>query len=208
MGGRLVMPVNDILIPPGLAYLKKLTPAGTLSLSEGLTLAYLASKSEAAIVEIGSREGKSACFLAAGSRMGRKHKVYCIDPWERWEHYQKYHPGAHQQFKVQTEPYKDMIKPIHGFSLEIASKWTGSIGLLYVDGDHSKAYEDYQAWFGFVIEGGYVAFHDQEWDCVQAAIEKMQNIVDWHTVNRLQWGRKKTNTGGNNGTEVDNTTVS
>ncbi len=55
---------------------------GWLSHREGRLLYALAKKcpAETSIVEIGSFEGKSAIWLASGSKRGNQIKVYSIDP--------------------------------------------------------------------------------------------------------------------------------
>jgi predicted O-methyltransferase YrrM len=47
-------------------------------------------------------------------------------------------------------------------SEELAPEWTGSIDLLFIDGDHAEesVARDWEMWSGFVVPGGRVVFHD------------------------------------------------
>ncbi len=47
-------------------------------------------------------------------------------------------------------------------SHEVASRWSGEVDLLFIDGDHSQAgcERDWSSWRGFVALGGRVVFHD------------------------------------------------
>lgn len=138
---------------------------GWLSLDEAKLLAVLASKipSEYDIVEIGSFQGRSTCALAVGLKMGRCKRIHAIDT----------HRGLPGIFPETTLPIlqanlrsKHFTKnvTIHlGTSEDNARSWRGkSIGLLFVDGDHS--YEsvkcDYEAWLPHLAPGGFIAFHD------------------------------------------------
>lgn len=52
------------------------------------------------------------------------------------------------------------IKFIHGASLDVAKTWNKPIGVLFIDGNHDKAGEDFEAWEKFVVPGGVILFHD------------------------------------------------
>jgi predicted O-methyltransferase YrrM len=47
-----------------------------------------------------------------------------------------------------------------------------SISMLFIDGDHSKAGEDIDAWYGKVKSGGIICGHDWHWQCVYEAVSK------------------------------------
>lgn len=189
----------DLIIPDELEYLKTLIPTYSIYLSEGLSLAYLASKSKL-IVEIGSDRGRSACFMAAGNKEAI---VYCVDTWDLRSAYMDtghgfkinyQNPEYMEIFKIQTKPFKDRIFPIKGFSVNIAAKWKKPIDLLFIDADHGKVFEDYTAWYPHIISGGIIAFHDADMEAVKKAIEqiKQQNqLIGWTTINRLVYAIKK-----------------
>lgn len=49
---------------------------------------------------------------------------------------------------------------INKASLDVAKYWNKSIGVLFIDGNHDCAGEDFLAWEKFVVKGGYILFHD------------------------------------------------
>lgn len=179
--------LSDVFIPPDIDYLIGLS--GAIRLSEGLRLARLASLAEnGVIVEIGSYRGQSTCFLASGSKCGHNVPVYAVDCWDMREDYKerdwkKYHhyndPRNKEIFTRQTEPYKDLITPIQGFSLEVAKTWNKPIAVLFIDGDHDEGMSDYKAWGKWVIPGGYIAFHDYDWPSVRNACERIRKTKQW-----------------------------
>jgi predicted O-methyltransferase YrrM len=48
------------------------------------------------------------------------------------------------------------------YSAAVASRWTGAVDLVFIDGDHSEAgvRTDWEDWHDFVEPGGVVLFHD------------------------------------------------
>jgi predicted O-methyltransferase YrrM len=88
-------------------------------------------------VEIGTAQGGSALM----AREASKGEVYTIDDTDLgFEH--------------------DNINKILGDSLEVAKTWKKKIDVLFIDGDHTKAREDYNAWKKHMKKGGYILFHD------------------------------------------------
>ncbi len=47
-------------------------------------------------------------------------------------------------------------------SHEVASRWSGEVDLLFIDGDHSEAgcQLDWSSWQRFIVPGGHAIFHD------------------------------------------------
>lgn len=189
----------DLLIPKELAYLKKLVPEYSIYLSEGLTLSYLASKAQT-IVEIGSDRGRSACFMAAGNK---KADIFCIDTWDMRPAYMdeghgfKINYQLHEYkaiFDKQTEPFKERVHPVKSYSVKAALKWKRPIDLLFIDADHGKALEDYNAWYPHVAKGGVIVFHDANMEAVRLAIRHIKRklqLSGWTTVSRLVYAVKK-----------------
>lgn len=195
---------NDALIPGDIDYLKTLKPLINLSLIEGLKLCWLASLAEHNIVEIGSYMGRSACFLAAGSKAGNKCKVTCIEPWhqrnlkfdtrspEKLNIFAKL--GIREQFDRQTEPYKNLIIAKQGYSAQIAKAWNAPVGLIFIDGNHNEAYTDFELWHRHIVSGGVMAFHDINFPHVAEQIHKIkksQILKNWVTINRLAYAQKR-----------------
>jgi predicted O-methyltransferase YrrM len=155
---------------------------GWLATVEGERLTALASTVPAGqvIVELGSYRGKSSCYLAAGSHAGNHVPVYCVDLWElggQWETDVERRPGGalhhddpahHEAFRVNTEPFRDVIREVQADSLSAARVvnrrcwWWWQVGLLFIDADHryeaTKA--NLNAWTPHMAPGGWVVIHD------------------------------------------------
>lgn len=150
--------------------------SGYLWKREGARLAYLAQRvpKGQVIVELGSNQGKSACFLARGSSRGNHVPVHCVDLWDlggQWEHthlrtgapLRFEHPDTLRTFLEQTAPFSDLIVEHKAPSTAVGQLWDGPpVGLLFVDGDHSYpgVRGDIEAWERHVAPGGWVCFHD------------------------------------------------
>ena len=137
---------------------------GLISIEEGSRLRDLAASvpSGMPIIEIGSHKGMSTTFIAAGAP---NCPVYAVDLWDlggqkRWEGLHA-DPDTFETFLRQTAPFQN-ITPIKSASLDAARVWTGSIGMLFIDGDHSYegCHGDYEAWTKFLVGGGILAIHD------------------------------------------------
>ena len=126
------------------------------------------------IVEIGSLEGKSTCWLGLGTKNANREKVTAVDPFTGSPEHQK---GAlfeqelivdegttYRVFKenIKKMGLNDYVTPIVGLSEEVGKGWNKPIRLLFIDGDHS--YEasklDFETWSPFVVKGGLIGFHD------------------------------------------------
>ena len=130
---------------------------------------------EGEVVEIGSLMGRSTCWLwlwgakAPGvkrsrpwiismgpkeHRAGKRHEVAVLA--EEGTTFNRFleNLAAHQ--------VKSWVRPVVKGSLEAARTWKKPIRLLFIDGDHryEATRDDFEAWSGFVISGGYIAFHD------------------------------------------------
>lgn len=144
---------------------------GLISRETGVALALLARdvSPHLAIVEIGTRRGKSACFLAEGARGGKGAHVWSIDAWDLkgnadgWLHHAS--PQNRTVFYAQVARLglTHHITQLNDFSVRIAQSWTGpQIGLFFVDGDHAyvSVRADFQAWSKHFTHGTVVAFDD------------------------------------------------
>ena len=135
-----------------LAVTNPATLEGLITEAEGKVLADYASRvpPHLAIVEVGSYKGKSAAYLASRSEA----HIYCVDAWGLDGNT----PGrfrydlAYEVFIWQTEPWRDRITPIVGFSTDVAHDWTLPIGLLWIDGSHHylDVLADLEAWWPHV----------------------------------------------------------
>ena len=94
-------------------------------------------------LEIGTKYGGSALVAAHAAKV----EIYTIDP----------HPELYMWKGRQEE---SGIHFIRGLSLEVAKNWDKPIGVLFIDGNHSEAGQDFEAWEKFVIPNGIILFHD------------------------------------------------
>jgi predicted O-methyltransferase YrrM len=124
------------------------------------------------VVEIGVYEGSSALALCAA--LGPSAELHLIDPFGR-------HPDALPGGWGATEwatrrVVERAMRRLGGeaprvrwhiaLSAEVASRWSGEVDVVFIDGDHSEAgcELDWSCWHGFVGVGGRVIFHDARAD--------------------------------------------
>lgn len=128
-----------------------------------------------AFVEIGSYLGASTAFLAEGIRRRAAPTIlHCVDTWMN-DAMSEGPRDTYAEFQKNVEPYGETIQPLRGYSSEVAGGFEESVGLLFLDGDHS--YEavraDVDAWLHKVSPGGIVILHDVGWaDGVQRVIRE------------------------------------
>jgi MMP 1-O-methyltransferase len=136
---------------------------GWLSDSQGRALfeAAASTTGRGAIVEIGSWKGRSTTWLAMGARLAGR-RICAVDPHRA----SREDPSAdtRQEFldNLQRAGIADVVDPFVMSSEEAAARITGSVELLFIDGDHSEdgARRDGELWLPRLVEGGTVMFHD------------------------------------------------
>ena len=135
---------------------------------------------KAVIVEIGSWEGKSTAYLAGGSKIGKKAKVYAIDPHQdSYAHIPKLGKGIStlEAFKenMLKAGVQDIVEPIVKLSKDAAVGWDKPIEFLWIDGEHSykEAKQDFNLFEKNVIDGGLIAFHDATYDNVKTVVKEV-----------------------------------
>jgi hypothetical protein len=126
--------------------------------------------------------------MAWGASQGNGAHVTAIDPWELTGNV--YDPpftleGTRKQaeYNVQSVGYSDRVRLVHGFSESAAAVWgvddgEGPIGLLFVDGDHTKegARRDIEAWAPHLAPGAVIAVDDYghpDWPGVGEAVDEL-----------------------------------
>jgi MMP 1-O-methyltransferase len=138
---------------------------GSVNEAEAGELMRLASEvpPDACIVEVGSFRGRSTTALALGAKGA---PVYAIEPHESFQgiYGTEFGPQDRRAF------FENMLRVgvvedvrLVNLSSEVVSRgWTRSIGLLWIDGDHTPegVRRDFEAWERFLRPGGVVAFHD------------------------------------------------
>jgi MMP 1-O-methyltransferase len=128
------------------------------------------------VLEIGSYQGKSTLYLAAGARE-HKQAVVTVDHHRGSEEHQpgwEYHdPGlVDKTGRIDTLP--GLRETLHKAGLEddvvvvvarsqlLATVWNQPLGLLFIDGGHTEeqAQADYESWSRHVASTGGLAIHD------------------------------------------------
>ena len=93
--------------------------------------------------------------LAAGSAEGNGAHVYAIDPHiqDSWDDLSN---------NLRTHGVEHIVTPLRMTSEVAARDWNSPIGLLFIDGDHSRAAVelDWKLYSPHLIDGAVVAFHD------------------------------------------------
>lgn len=150
------------------------------------------------VVEIGSYLGASALALAeglsaAGNAVGM---VHCIDTWSNVGMAEGPR-DTFSQFQRNTLAHARRIRPVRGWSTEVAPALLAEIGridILFIDGDHS--YEgvlaDWQTFGPAIAPEGVVAFHDVGWaEGVQRVVNEVvrPKVVAQGGRPNLWWGR-------------------
>lgn len=121
------------------------------------------------IVEVGSYQGGSASFLAAGIRARGKGRLYCIDPHLGGPPWLGMAP--HQStLNIFREKMKycgvdRWVSAKIGESSAIAATWPAEpIDAVFIDGDHSfsGALKDFESWVPKLRPGGHVLIDDAD----------------------------------------------
>ncbi|WP_435020610.1 class I SAM-dependent methyltransferase [Tundrisphaera sp. TA3] len=121
------------------------------------------------IVEIGSFQGGSACFLGAGLKRRGAGKLYCVDPHLGAPPWLGMSPaqGTLEHFRRNTAfcGVADYVQPMIGDSVAVASVWPAEpIDCVFIDGDHSflGALKDFECWGPKLRPGGLVMIDDAD----------------------------------------------
>lgn len=146
------------------------------------------SVTEGVIVSIGSYRGQMDCALALHATV----PVFCIDPRTPSDGYPfSDEDRLHWMDNMLLMGVADRVRPINLPSLTVASIWTEPIGLLWIDGDHTKVQADLDAWLPYVIDGGLVCFHDIFDAGVAATIAGCDSLVQIETCDLTAVYRKE-----------------
>ncbi len=145
---------------------------GMIRHSEGAMLRHWAAQlpRDAVVVEIGCYGGLSTSYLASGCGPRGGH-VYAIDPFDT----QLEREAAEGDGLVALEgkPSRERVRErlaragladcvtlLTGFAEQVVTTWDRPIDMLWIDGNHDRAWEDYQDWAGHLKGGSRLALHD------------------------------------------------
>lgn len=136
------------------------------------------------IVELGVFQGRTALQLAWGAGLGNGAHVTAIDAWDAPGN--TYGPPFTEAdsrvwaaYWVDSFGYQAKIELVHAFSHDAAASYSGPpVGLLFVDGDHSKegARLDIESWAPHLAPGATIAVDDldhPDWPGVREALEEL-----------------------------------
>lgn len=152
----------------------------------GVALADMAIQvpSDQAIVELGVYQGRTALLMSWGARQGHGAHVWGVDPWDLPGNV--YDPpftdaGSRNwaRYNVRATGYANHVTLIQGFSHDVATSWDGpEVGLLFVDGDHTKAgaRRDIEVWMPHLASGAVIAVDDYghpDWPGVAEAVDEL-----------------------------------
>jgi len=128
------------------------------------------------VLEIGSYEGRSTCFLIETLGARRTYDIYCVDPWENSNFHGTDMEPVERRFDANiaiarsAAPFKGSVSKLKGHSSEIlprmlASGHRGSFDLVYVDGSHEAPDVLLDAVLSFHLcrTGGLLIFDDYLW---------------------------------------------
>lgn len=118
------------------------------------------------IVEVGSYRGRSAVALGRGSLDGHKAPVYSIEPHESFTGVLggKFGPpdrGAYYKAMLETSCYH-AVRLVNLSSEVVTPGWKHTVGLLFLDGDHTYAgvKRDFDCWSPHLGANALIAFDD------------------------------------------------
>lgn len=118
------------------------------------------------IVEVGSYRGRSTVALGRGSIEGHKVPVFAVDPHENFNdgigiNFGPPDRAAFFKTMLDSDCYH-VVRLINLSSEIVAPNWQQTIGLLWIDGDHSyeAVKRDFHCWLPHLAPNAIIAFHD------------------------------------------------
>jgi predicted O-methyltransferase YrrM len=119
-------------------------------------------------VEIGSANGRSACFIGTGLRDNGFGKLYAIDPHSQtaWNDSGPTDTYAIMRANLKRVGVRRYVEVIRATSEVAAQSWQQPIDLLFIDGDHSYAgvKRDWDLFAPHMQPFGVTVFHDTLWN--------------------------------------------
>ena len=139
------------------------------------------------VLEIGSYEGRSTCFLIETLGARRGYDIYCVDPWASGDFHGSDMGPVEKRFDANVTlaksatPNPGSVSKIKGQSSDIlprmlASGHRGTFDMIYIDGSHEAPDVLADAVLSFLLcrPGGLLVFDDYLWS---AEPEGRQDIL-------------------------------
>lgn len=177
---------------------------GWLSEAQGMALYCLAARSIAGdVLEVGSFCGKSTVFLALGCKHTTA-RVVAVDPHKaiaeggKEQYGPDFQPrltGTWEEFSsnVRRSGLGEYVEPFVGTSQEAREVYSSlRLKLLFIDGSHDfpDVLLDYSMWNDMIVPGGYLAFHDSNFEGVNRVLHQHLDRVRYRydgTIDRGGW---------------------
>jgi predicted O-methyltransferase YrrM len=120
------------------------------------------------VVEIGSAQGKSTCYIAAALSENTRGHLYAIDPHSltSWNDVGSVETYTIIQRNLKQAGVAEKVTLLRETSENVAATWDRPIDVLFIDGDHSYdgVKRDWERFVPHVSSFGFVVFHDTLWD--------------------------------------------
>jgi len=128
------------------------------------------------VLEIGSFEGRSTCWLAENTNA----HITCVDTWDGSdEHTPEHKNGLYERFCENIEPHKDRITILRGFSGEVLRTipCKPTFDFIYIDGSHysKDVLEDAILAWRLLEPGGVIIFDDFNWVVEGTNLKDLRN---------------------------------
>ncbi len=150
------------------------------------------------VAEVGCKEGKTTEYLLSAFDDAT---VIAVDPFENvpnpGESYDSWDYGAiKEEFHRRTDEYGERVSLFVGLSVPVSKHIEdGSLDLVFIDAAHDEdnVYDDIEAWFPKVREGGLVAGHDfqHKFPGVHRAVARHFNLMHVQTFPDSVWAVQK-----------------
>lgn len=120
-------------------------------------------------LEIGSFEGRSACWLLDNILTGKNNFMFCCDTFEGSPEHDKMgvdYTGLYERFMENVKPYGNKVVVLKGQSYEMLRAIPlNYYDFIYIDGCHEamNVIEDAIHAFRLLKKGGIMAFDDYYW---------------------------------------------
>lgn len=135
--------------------------------SAWLLYALVRSMKPEVCVEIGSAQGRSACFMGAALRANGRGKLYAIDPHmpTNWNDAPAVVSLPTMQANLKSADVENYVEIVRETSDKALDAWSRKIDLIFIDGDHSYdgVRSDWEKSLPHLHSRSIVVFHDTGW---------------------------------------------